>query len=232
VAHLAGLPARPDALVVTGDCTHHGRPAEYARLQELLRPLSVPVYVIPGNHDHREHLLAAFGTQGDAPLPGFVQYVVDAGPLRLLALDTNVPGRSEGALCEARLAWLEERLAEAPERPTLLLMHHPPIPIGLTLLDEIGLREAKTFGALIAGHPQVERIAAGHIHMALLRRFAGTLVATYPSTLHTRLPDQGQPERLTVQMQPPACLLHVWDERAGLLTYTSLIGEHGPTVEL
>jgi Icc-related predicted phosphoesterase len=232
VAHLAGLPSRPDAVVITGDCTHNGRPAEYARLRELLRPLPMPVYVIPGNHDNREELLEAFGPQGSAPLADFVQYTADVGPLRLVALDTNVPGRGEGALCAARLAWLEERLAEAPDRPTLLLMHHPPFRTGLAVLDQIGLLEPEALGALIARHPQVERIAAGHVHMAMLRRFAGTLVVTCPATAHNLLPDLGQPERLVVQTEPPACLLHAWDERAGLFTYTSLIGEHGPTIEL
>ncbi|HEU4324748.1 MAG TPA: phosphodiesterase [Roseiflexaceae bacterium] len=232
VDHLLALPARPDLVVITGDCTNDGRPAQYAHLRELLRPLPMPVYVITGNHDNRAELLATFGEQGTSPLAGFAQYVVDAGPLRLVALDTHVPGGDEGALCAERLAWLEARLAEAPERPTLILLHHPPVRTGLAVLDRIGLVDADAFGAVVARHPQVERILAGHLHIALVQRFAGTLVAACPATAHTMLPDLSQPERLAVLMEPPACLLHVWGERGGLQTYTSLIGDHGPTVEL
>ncbi|HYN89421.1 MAG TPA: metallophosphoesterase, partial [Ardenticatenaceae bacterium] len=123
VAHLMQLPMRPDVVLVTGDCANNGRPSEYARFRALLSPLPMPVYVIPGNHDDRIVLQQTFGQQGTQPLDGFVQYVVDRWPVRLIALDTHVPGRGDGLLCPARLAWLETRLAEAPDRPTILFMH-------------------------------------------------------------------------------------------------------------
>jgi Icc protein len=232
VAHLLALPARPDLVLISGDCVNNGEPAEYARLRELLCPLPMPVYVVPGNHDQREHLLEAFGEQGVQPLPGFVQYVVDEGPVRVIALDTNVPGSGRGQLCERRLGWLEERLAEAPARPTVVMMHHPPFLTGLAPFDQIGLDGAEALAAIVGRHPQIERIVSGHAHMAITRRFAGTLVIGCPSTTHTLLPDTTRPERLAVLIEPSACLLHVWGEGSGLLTFTSLIGDHGPVVEL
>jgi Icc protein len=231
VSHLMGLSPLPDLVLITGDCVNDGRPDEYARVQELLRPLSMPVVVIPGNHDHRERMQAVFGDQGTQPLAGFVQYVVEGWPVRLIALDTHIPGRSEGELCAVRLEWLDARLAEAPDHPTIIAMHHPPLHTGFAVLDSIGLSSSAALAALLVRHPQVERIVAGHVHMAMVRRFAGTLVMTCPSTQHALLPDFAQPERLTVLMEPPACLLHVWDTTAGLITYTSVIGDH-PTVEL
>jgi 3',5'-cyclic-AMP phosphodiesterase len=232
VAHLMALPALPDVVLVTGDCVNSGHLDEYVRFQELLRPLTMPVYVIPGNHDHRARMLEAFGTQGAQPLTGFVQYVVDAWPVRLVALDTHIPERDEGYLCAERLQWLEERLAEAPTRPTMVFMHHPPFRSGLAVPDQIGLVGADALAAIIARHPQVERIVAGHLHMAMLGHFAGTLAMTCPATGHTLLPDLGRPERLAALIEPPACLVHVWDDSSGLVTYTSLIGDHGPVVEL
>ena len=232
VAHLLRLPVAPDVVLVTGDCVNHGTPAEYARFQHLLSPLPMPVYVIPGNHDDRTTMLELFGAQGTAPLAGSVQYVVDDLPVRLLALDTHVPGGAEGMLGDERLAWLDTRLREAPARPTLVLMHHPPFPLGLAVPDAIGLIDAAALGSLIARHPQVERITAGHVHMSTTRRFHGTIAMTCPSTSHQMVPDWGRPERLVVAMEPPACLLHVWNEHSGLVTYTSAIGEHGPLVEL
>ena len=232
VAHLLRLPVAPDVVVVTGDCANTGSASEYERFQALLRPLPMPVYVVPGNHDNRAQLLAAFGVQGTSPLSGFVQYVVDDGPVRLLALDTHVPGRDAGALGAEQLEWLQAQLARSPERPTVIFMHHPPIQTGLAIPDGIGLVDADAFGAIIARHPQVERILAGHLHMAVQRRFHGTVVQVCPSTAHALLPDMSQPGRLAVVMEPPTCLLHVWNARAGLLTYTSAIGDHGPAVLL
>lgn len=232
IAHLLRLPARPDAVLLTGDCVHAGSPAEYARLGALLRELPLPIYAVPGNHDSRAGFLELFGAQGAAPLAGFAQYAVDAGPLRLLALDTHIPGAHGGLLDESRLAWLDARLAEAPERPTIIFMHHPPFATGLAPLDEIGLAGAAELGALVGRFPQVERIVAGHVHAHMQRRFHGTLAMTCPATAHSMLPDFTRPERLDVLMEPPSCLLHVWGQPAGLVTHVSLIGDHGPPATL
>ena len=232
VDHLLHLPARPDVVLITGDCVNGGSPAEYQRFRRLIAPLTMPVYIIPGNHDDRVPMAALFGSQGSMPLAGFVQYVVDTWPVRLIALDTNVPGKGEGYLCAERLAWLEQRLAEAPERPTLIFMHHPPFPTGLAPLDMIGLTNADMLGAVIARHPQVERIVAGHVHSTMVRRFYGTIAMTCSATHQQIFPDLQHPERLAVIMEPPACLVHVWRESTGMLTHTNLIGDHGPLVDL
>lgn len=232
VAHLLAQPALPDVVIVTGDCTDHGSAAEYALVQELLAPLPMPFYVIPGNHDSRERLLASFGTQGSSALPGFVQYVVDDWPVRLIALDTHVPGQDGGLLDAARLDWLAERLAEAPERPTLVFMHHPPFPSGMRVMDTIGLEGAAELAALLGRHPQVELLAAGHVHGLTQRRWAGTLAITCPATTTQLLPDFSQPERLVVRMDSPACLLHVWQPQIGMVTYDSPIGDARALVEL
>jgi 3',5'-cyclic AMP phosphodiesterase CpdA len=232
VEHLLRLPARPDVVLITGDCVEGGSASEYQRFRSLIRPLTMPAYVVPGNHDRREHLLEAFGIQGATPLTGFVQYAVEGWPVRLLGLDTNIPGQGGGELCGARLQWLEERLAEQPARPTIIFMHHPPFATGLTAFDQIGLAGADALGEIIARHPQVERIVAGHVHSSMLRRFYGSLAMTCPSTAHQMLPDFDQPDRLAAIMEPPACLLHTWRDTAGLITHTSQIGDHGPLKQL
>ncbi|MEO7911422.1 MAG: phosphodiesterase [Roseiflexaceae bacterium] len=232
VEHLMRLPALPDVVLITGDCVDGGSLPEYQRFRTLISPLTMPVYVVPGNHDNREQLLALFGPQGSAPLAGFAQYVVDIGPVRLIALDTNVPGKGEGYLCAERLAWLEQRLAEAPERPTLIFMHHPPFLTGLVPLDKIGLTNADMLGAVITRHPQVERIVAGHVHSTMLRRFHGTLAMTCSSTHQQTFPDLHRSVGLAAIMEPPACLIHVWRESTGMITHTNLIGDYGPPVEL
>ncbi|OON67964.1 phosphodiesterase [Hymenobacter sp. CRA2] len=223
VEHVLSLPALPDVVFVTGDCTEHGTATEYARFRELLRPLTMPVYVLPGNHDQRAELQGVFGAQGTQAMADYVQFVVDAGPLRLIGLDTHVPGQDGGLLDEARLQWLEARLQEAPERPTLLFMHHPPFLTGLKAYDDMGLAGAEAFAAIIARHPQVALITAGHVHAAMQRAFHGALAITCPSTMHQLLADYRETERLHVVSDAPACLLHTWHPVAGVLTHTSPI---------
>lgn len=233
VAHINQLPTLPDVVLVTGDCADHGSALEYERVRSVLGDLRPPVYVVPGNHDHRARMLDAFGPQGEQPVEGFVQYLVEGWPVRLIALDSHVPERGEGQLGEARLDWLDARLSEQPERPTLLFMHHPPFRTGLPPLDEIRLVDAEALGAIIARHPQVEAVVAGHVHAVMLRRFHGTVALTCSSTKHQLLPDVQREVGLAAVTETPVCLLHVWRESTGLLTYASPItGESGPVTVL
>jgi len=228
VAHVLALPAQPDVVLITGDCTDHGSAEELARFRELIAPLPMPVYVVPGNHDDRERLLETFGSQGAHAMDGFMQYVIDDGPVRLVALDTVVPGQDAGLLCAERLRWLEQRLTEAPEKPTLIFMHHPPFATGLDVLDALGLTGAPAFGTIVARHRQVERIVAGHIHCVMQRRFHGTVAMTCTSTaLQIRI-DHAQPRTLHVTHEAPSCLVHAWSAATGLLTHASPIGDQGP----
>ncbi len=223
IDHLLSLPMRPDAVLVSGDCTEHGWTDEYALLRELLRPLTVPTYLIPGNHDDREEFLKAFGPQGTQGLPGFAQFVVELGPVRVLALDTHCPGANGGQLDAPRLGWLAERLGEAPRTPTLIALHHPPLLTGLKVMDSIGLDGTQALQELVGAHPQVEAVVAGHLHMRLVRRFAGTLVMTAPALEYAWLPDLTQPDKLIVQRQPPGYLLHHFTPDTGLTTYASAV---------
>src|SRR3954447_24322495 len=184
VAELNRLEPPPDIVVITGDLVDKGEPAEYDHLRSLLAPLSMPVFVIPGNHDSREALRSAFGGDGYLPRDGFLQYQVEDYPVRLVALDTLIPGEGGGELCAERLRWLDRTLAAGPGRPTAVLMHHPPFPTGIERMDRAGLRDRDAFAAVIRRHSQVERILCGHLHRAIACRFAGTVAGTAPSTAH------------------------------------------------
>src|SRR5215831_14302117 len=82
VRHVNGLAPRPDVLLATGDLVERGQIDEYGRLRELLQPLHMPVYLIPGNHDDRENLRRVFDTHRYLPRDGsFLQYVVDDWPV-------------------------------------------------------------------------------------------------------------------------------------------------------
>src|SRR5215510_172072 len=109
---LIALRPWPDVALLTGDLTDCGLVEEYEQFKFLLRRLDIPFYLIPGNHDRRENLRQVFaGHPGIGTDPEFIHYVVDDYPVRLIALDTAVPGKGEGALCERRLDFLERALA-------------------------------------------------------------------------------------------------------------------------
>lgn len=177
---------QPDAVVISGDLTDNGLASEYALLADMLaRLIKVPVYLIPGNHDRREvmkHKLGHF--PGVAAHPEFVQYAIDDHDIRLVMLDTVIPGSGAGELCAMRLAWLDETLAAAPEKSTIVVMHHPPFACGIQHMDRIALRKPAEFTAVIAKHKQVKRILCGHHHRPINAAVAHTIASIGPSVAH------------------------------------------------
>ncbi|MBS0507219.1 MAG: phosphodiesterase [Proteobacteria bacterium] len=214
IQSVLALRQRPDALVLTGDLTDFGRPAEYAHLAELLAPLAdMPLYLLPGNHDERAQLRQSFAHHGYLQGDGeYVQYRVKVGPLHLVALDTVVPGQSHGTLCARRLAWLERELAACRDEPVVIAMHHPPFRTLIGHMDKIGLLEGGAqLEAIVARHANVERIICGHLHRAIDVRFGGTIASTCPAPGHQVALDL-QPDAPSAWMlEPPAFRIHAWD---------------------
>jgi 3',5'-cyclic-AMP phosphodiesterase len=213
----------------SGDCGEP-EPPKWARsgltpLRTLLAPLAMPVFVIPGNHDAREQLRAAFAGDGYLLADGFLQFAIEDYPVRLVALDTLIPGEGGGLLCSERLAWLDHVLASAPARPVLLMMHHPPFLTGIERMDRAGLQNSEALAAVVARHPQIERILCGHLHRTIDRRFAGTVAGTAPSTAHQLRLDLTAEAPLRFMFEPPGYQLHVWRSDSGLVTHTAVFGE-------
>lgn len=225
------LRPRPDVLVITGDLTDCGLAEEYRVLETMLARLDLPVLLVPGNHDRRAELVAGLTLDPHTLQEGgFVQFVADLGPMRLIGLDTLVPGQSHGALCRQRLALLERSLEEARGRPVAIFMHHPPFACGIAHMDAIRLREGEAeFTALVARHPAIERILCGHHHRPIVSRFAGTIAQIAPSVTHQVTLDLGEESPSTFHMEPPAYLLHRWDEATGLVSHTAYVERYpGP----
>lgn len=224
IAAVNALVPRPDITVVTGDLVDNGTPEEYAHLRALLAPLAMPVFVIPGNHDAREPLRKAFRGEGYFPARGTLHYPIEGYPLRLIALDTLVDGKNHGSLNAEQLIWLDATLAAQPDRPTVVMMHHPPFATGITFMDRCGLDNADALAEIIARHRQVERVLCGHLHRAIDRRFAGTVAGTAPGTAHQIRINLVPGAPISFNFEPPGYQLHVWQD-GGLVTHTALFGE-------
>jgi 3',5'-cyclic AMP phosphodiesterase CpdA len=228
---LTEMRPRPDLLLMTGDLVEQGDDEEaYARLRAATEALPFPVYPLLGNHDGRAAFRRAFPEAPEAD--GFVQYAIEDGPVRILALDTLDESIHGGAFCDARARWLGERLAEQPDRPTLIALHHPPIETGLSWMSENPEAAwVKRLEVVVSSAPNVVALVAGHLHRPLVTRFAGTLLAVCPATAPQLALDLGtiDPEtpdgRPMVVADPPAFALHLWTGRR-LVTHFATAGDH------
>lgn len=202
------LGGSPDAVIVTGDVASTPTAAEYVAARAALDALAAPVYLLPGNHDDRDLMRAHFDFPDTAP--GSLSYAVGLGPLRLVALDTTRPGHDGGQLDQARLDWLAATLDEDPATLTLLAVHHPPILTGIPAMDAIGIEagERAELAGILDGHPQVQVIAAGHVHRAVAGALGSARVLTVPSP-DGQLALDLESETISFVREPPAFAVHL-----------------------
>lgn len=233
MAHFRETVNRPELILATGDLVDRGDLASYQRLKEAFAQAPCPVLYAMGNHDARDAFLEIFP---DTPVAdGFIQYVHDLGDRRLIVVDTLEDGRHGGAFCEARARWLTARLAEAPDTPTVIIMHHPPVEVGIDWMnthpDEPWVER---FAAAIAGHRQVQALLCGHLHRAISAPWNGVTVSICSSSapqvsLDLRPIDPECPDdRPMIVAEPPAYAIHRWTESG----FVSLFGSVGEPVAL
>ncbi|MEB0046559.1 MULTISPECIES: phosphodiesterase [unclassified Pseudomonas] len=231
VDHLNASRPRPDIVVISGDLVDFGRPDEYAVLKSQLARLHMPFYLVPGNHDDREHLRAAFTDHVYLPTRAHVplDWLVEEHPVRLVGLDTTIPGAHGGQVLDSQLRWLNEQLAFRPEVPTLLILHHPPFITGIGHMDREPFINAAALEAVVARHPQVERLLCGHLHRPMQRRFGGTLSCVCPGTSHQIVLDLEDAAPAHFNLEPAGYLVHRWHPQHGLVTHNAVFGEYaGP----
>lgn len=207
-----------DRIVLTGDLAHDEASATYRALHSALGPLAARAHALPGNHDDREALRSAFpapaGAPDVAPPPDRIAFAERVGGWHLVGLDSRLPGEDAGHLGPEQLAWLRERLAAHAGVPTVIFLHHPPVPTGHPVLDGMGLTDADALAAVLAGAPWVRAIAHGHIHRAFEGRLAEIPVLGAPSTAFQfpAHPDQGAYDPLP----PGARVLYLDDDGDGV----------------
>lgn len=167
---------RVDLLLATGDLSQDGSPDSYRHFRRHTDPIDAPKRWCPGNHDEREAMYqVAAGTELMSP-------VIDLGGWRVVMLDSLVPGAVFGQLAASQLALLETALAEAPQRHTLVCLHHHPVSIGSRWMDGIGLREPEALFAVLARHAQVRALLWGHIHQSFDQTRGDLRLLASPST--------------------------------------------------
>ncbi len=224
IARVNAFEPAPDLLLVTGDLVDHRLDTEYAHLAEILAAVRIPMIILPGNHDARAPFTKALGQiatigHGD-PFLHLVRDIEDPqhGPLRLLVLDSLEEGATGGEMCAARLAWIEARLSEAQDVPTVMAMHHPPLHFGIPIFDHFGFKGLDAFRAMVMRHPQIDLILCGHIHRAITASLGSARVHVCPATSYAYPLELREGAPFARQPEPPGIMLH---RRQGPRDWTS-----------
>ncbi len=179
----------PDGVVFTGDLVDRGEGDAYAELRALVEPfaarLGTRVFWVMGNHDDRAQFRTRLLDEPAAIEPLPVDRVDELDGLRLVTLDSSVPGFHHGELTDSQLEWLADVLATPAPLGTILAMHHPPVPSVLPLAGSVELRDQARLEPVLRG-TDVRAIIAGHLHYSTFATFAGIPVSVASSTCYAQ----------------------------------------------
>lgn len=215
LADAASLTPQPDLVLISGDLADCGSAEDYALARQMLARFDAPVLVVPGNHDRRDAMRAVFsGTIPFTPEP-FLNFDMVHKGIRVIGLDTIIPGKVEGELCAERLGWLADRLADEKAREettsgvTFFMLHHPPFGLASPAWDWMTLTAGRDeLRALLAGFPGHLRLLTGHVHRPLITSFAGHFAAIAGSPAFQYAPGLGWTSEPPLSAEPYVYWLH------------------------
>lgn len=199
-----------EAILVSGDLSEDGSAESYERFQAIMAPLRLPLFVIPGNHDLRAPLRAAFAPDGYLPQSGKLNWHRSVGAVDLIGLDTLVEGQGGGTLDAATLDFLRAALRAADTRPVLLALHHPPFASGIGFMDAIGLAGIDALTPILHAHRGEIRVVCGHIHSTMLMSVGGAMALSAPSPCSSFAFDTRPDAPAGFMDAEDGFLLHLW----------------------
>ncbi len=199
------MSSRPNLVVLTGDVTHNGTIEEWTELRERLSELLVPWEAIPGNHDRTIADLAG-------------HRAIDAGPLRLILLDT-----SSDVFSTEDSNWLDNELAQRPGDPTVIAIHQPPFETGIWWMDCVGLKGAELFESVVRRHACVIKVLSGHIHRLIQTNWGPCSLWVCPSTAVSVAADLDPGHDPAETAEAPTFSLHAYTGR-GIVSHLVPIG--------
>ena len=236
MAAIHELRPRPLAIIASGDLVDRGEREEYLELKRLMAESEIPVHYALGNHDGRQAFLDVFEGAGLQTDPaGYLQYALDFGRLRVVVCDT-LGGPNHGEYDEARAAWLRDTLDAEPDRPTAVVLHHPPILSGIQWMDpDPNSPWIRRLADVLQGRDQVKVLLCGHIHRAFNGVFAGHMVAAAPATsiqltLDLTEVDMHVPDGREILVEEPPGFVLLMSEGDTLTTHVCLAGDYAPAV--
>ncbi len=181
VARLREIAPDPEFVLITGDCSADGSPESYARLSQKMTLLSPHAYYLPGNHDNASFMASHLAARKLARFEKFTQ-TFDACGWRFILLDSSVAGEDGGSIGNQQRDWLRAQLTRDGKIPTVIAVHHNPLPVGSAWMDKMTISDAPALLSLLDTSPNVKLVLYGHVHQETMEKRGQTVYASAPST--------------------------------------------------
>lgn len=167
----------PDLILLTGDLVQEPLPVAYERLSHYLETLQLPWVVLPGNHDDPEMMANILCRNAQHCAKHILTKT-----WQILGLNSYLPGSTGGHLDAAELELLTHSLAQAQDRPALIALHHPPLPVKSPWMDTMQVDNGQELLTLLERFPNVKGVIFGHVHQVFESNYRSIRLWSVPST--------------------------------------------------
>ncbi len=199
----------PDLILLTGDLAEDASDEAYAYLAARLVIADVPVFTLPGNHDHAGKQAHHFvNTAVDKPL------IYESKHWRVILLNSAVEGQVSGWFSQSDLERLRKELC-ASSKPSLIALHHQPLAVGSQWIDRYPLLHPEKFFSCLQSCENVQAVVWGHIHQEFSDKHGEIDLLSAPSSSANSLPGH---DRFTFDDRGPACRWLRLDSKGGFET--------------
>ena len=185
-----------DIAVVTGDLIQDDTAQAYANFRDLLSTLDLPVYCVPGNHDIRELMQATLGEP-----PFYYCETFENDDWLIVGIDSCVHGSAGGAISDAEFDRMDAAINASAAAHVMLMLHHPPVPLGSRWLDSVGMDNGSTALERFAASGKVRLALFGHVHQDFRTEHKGVHILSTPSTCSQFAPGS---VNFAIDNNPPA----------------------------
>lgn len=164
----------PDGIVVSGDLTHRAKRQQFADARSFLNQLpTVPLIVVPGNHDVPLYRVTERFRNPLGLYREFIEerlnYTVRIGNAVIVALDSTSPRSaiSNGRIHASQLEFCADEFAKAPENAVrIVVAHHHFAPAPDYEWDRVILQARRAIDRFV--DLKVDLILGGHLHRAYI----------------------------------------------------------------
>ena len=182
IRHINKLPFNVDFLCITGDVSDDGSISSYEIAKDLLSGITIPYYIIPGNHDNKANMAEVFSEL--SYLKNYkdsrIFHSFQEHGKKIILLDSVEPGKASGSLTDGELDALEDELAS--NHDTMVFLHQPPFPTGIGFMDNQSYMNRNRFLKILNEAENVLFVGCGHIHRVIMSRIRKINFVIAPST--------------------------------------------------
>lgn len=183
--YVSGLEEKPELLLLTGDISQDSTPASYQNVLELLNACNIKYYLLPGNHDNADVINSVFKYQW---IRDKVDYFVRFKDWLLYFIDTTIYPYEEGKLEHEQIVKFQKTVTSNKDVPTIVFMHHHPVPIKSKWMDKMILKNHDDFNKVVRENSQIKAVLFGHIHQVFEEKIDNVFYGSVPATCYQLVP--------------------------------------------